>query len=195
MRPDLDHYMMALAEVAATRTTCIKRGVGCVLADAAGHVLSIGYNGVASGMPHCNEFHQVPVYHDDVRVWHNKGAGTWEFKGKETACFRPEFFEGAGNKQCVGFDEVATHACKGHSLPSGQDSCEAVHAETNAMLQCRDVSLIATAYVTLSPCKPCLKLLINTGCRRIVFKALHDDPWPGMQWEKLGRFWELLGWL
>ena len=48
---------------------------------------------------------------------------------------------------------------------------------------------IGTAYVTLSPCKACLKLLMNTGCRRIVFRAEHSDPWPKAQWEKLGRQW------
>ena len=46
-----------------------------------------------------------------------------------------------------------------------------------------------TAYVTLSPCKPCVKLLMNTGCQRIVFLEEHTDPWPKEQWLKLGREW------
>ena len=54
-RPSIDEYMMRLAQVAASRTTCIRRGVGCALADAGGRVLSVGYNGVPSSMPHCNE--------------------------------------------------------------------------------------------------------------------------------------------
>lgn len=174
MRPDLDHYMMTLAEVAATRTTCIKRGVGCVLADEAGHVLSIGYNGVARGMPHCNQ----PTGEQDSGA---AGLARIVFESKGRSAPR--------STQKV---QVYEYACKDYALPSGQDSCEAIHAEQNALIQCRDVSLISTAYVTLSPCKPCLKLLINTGCRRIVFKALHDDPWPGEQWQKLGRIWERL---
>lgn len=140
---------MELAAVAAKRTTCIKRAVGCVLADERGRVLAIGYNGVASGMPHCNDRNPADLWGDDA----------------------------------------SPHACKGHDLPSGQDSCEAVHAEQNAMLQCRDPDKIHTAYVTTSPCKPCVKLLMNTGCRRIVFLTEHTDPWPKEQWLKLGRKW------
>ena len=77
-------------------------------------------------------------------------------------------------------------------LPPGQDNCEAVHAEQNAILQCRQPERIATAYVTLSPCKPCLKLLLNTGCTRIVVRTEHSDLWAKEHWLKLGRAWEVL---
>jgi dCMP deaminase len=132
-----DEYMMALALVAQHQTTCIRRGVGCVLVDERNHVLSIGYNGVAAKMPHCNEGHP-----------------------------------------CVGCD-----------LPPGQDSCEAVHAEVNAVLQCPDPWKITTAYVTLSPCKSCVKILLNTGCQRIVFREEHTDPVAKAIWLKTGREW------
>lgn len=155
-RPTKDEFLMELAQVASRRTTCIKRAVGCVLADEAGHVLSIGYNGVAAGMPHCNE---------DIR--------------------RPGALLGST-------EPYYPHSCPGHCLPSGQDSCEAVHAEQNALLQCKDPREIHTAYVTTSPCKPCVKLLMNTGCRRIIFLTEHTDHWPKEQWLKLGREWEQL---
>lgn len=66
--------------------------------------------------------------------------------------------------------------CAGAALPSGTglEACEAVHAEQNAMLQCRDVELIDTCYVTTAPCVTCTKLLLNTSCRRIVF--VNDYP-------------------
>ena len=83
--------------------------------------------------------------------------------------------------------------CEGHDLPAGQDSCEAVHAEQNALLQCADSQAIHTAYITLSPCKSCLKLLINTSCKRIVVAKEWSDPWPKQQWLKLGREWIVLG--
>lgn len=155
-RPSIDEYMMRLAQVAASRATCIRRSVGCVLADAKGRVLSIGYNGVPSGMPHCNEV----------------TSSYWD-----SSC---------GGDTLV---SVYGNSCVGHDLPPGQDSCESVHAEQNALLQCRDPREIATAYVTLSPCKPCVKLLMNTGCQRIAFLEAHMDPWPKEQWLKLGREW------
>lgn len=85
------------------------------------------------------------------------------------------------------------HACAGSELPTGQDSCEAVHAEQNALLQCANSQTIHSAYVTLSPCKSCLKLLINTSCKRIIVAREWDDPWPKQQWLKLGREWIVLG--
>lgn len=147
-RPSKDEYFMALAELASTRTTCLKRAVGCALVDWKGHLLSLGYNGVASGMSHCND------------------------QAEAGFC-----------------DDGLPHACSNWDAPSGQDNCEAVHAEQNALLQCRDPWVIDTAYVTLSPCKACLKLLMNTSCRRIVYKLQHSDPWPQEQWEKMGREW------
>lgn len=49
-----DELYLQMAELLARRTTCLRRGVGCVLVDEDGYVLATGYNGVASGMPHCN---------------------------------------------------------------------------------------------------------------------------------------------
>ena len=158
MRPSKDDYFMGLAKLAAQRTTCIRRGVGCVLVNERGHILSIGYNGVAAGLPHCNEL--------------KPGLDAWQ----QTEAL-PEYFP---------------HACAGHNLPPGQDSCGAVHAEVNAVLQCRDPWAIAAAYVTLSPCVPCLKLLLNTSCKEIVFLAEHAGPNGSMSqdlWLRAGRTW------
>ncbi len=47
-----DNYFMKIAEVVALRSTCIKRNVGAVLVKD-NHILSTGYNGAPSGLPHC----------------------------------------------------------------------------------------------------------------------------------------------
>lgn len=69
--------------------------------------------------------------------------------------------------------ERITHpnACAGAtSAPgTGLDLCEAIHAESNALLQCRNVLEIDTCFVTHSPCVHCAKLLCVTSCRRVVF--------------------------
>lgn len=51
-RPSLDEYMLNLAQVVATRSTCSRLHVGAILARG-GRVLSTGYNGAPSGDPHC----------------------------------------------------------------------------------------------------------------------------------------------
>ena len=164
MRPTIDEYLMGLAMLAATRTTCIRRGVGCVLADAGGHVLGIGYNGVARGLPHCNQEDPIPKF----------------FEGERTEDWRKPLLQ-------------FPHVCIGHDLPPGQDFCEAVHAEVNGLLQCRDLSSIATAYVTLSPCKTCAKLFLNTPCQRIVFLEEHTLPEARNLWVlRAKREWILL---
>ena len=63
------------------------------------------------------------------------------------------------------------HSCPGADARSGEslDLCWANHGEANALLQCRDVWQIRTCYVTVSPCISCMKLLLCTGCTRIVF--------------------------
>lgn len=107
-----------MAALAARRSTCARRAVGCILVNERGHVLATGYNGVASGLPHCID-----------------------------------------------------SPCKGAGLPSGAGLhlCEAIHAEQNALLQCRNINEIHTVYVTASPCVSCMRLLMNTSVRRIVF--------------------------
>ena len=75
------------------------------------------------------------------------------------------------NGVACGRDHCLDTPCVGADLPSGTglDQCEAIHAEQNAMLQCRDTQTIDTAYITVSPCITCVKLLMNTSCKRIVF--------------------------
>ena len=70
-----------------------------------------------------------------------------------------------------GADHCLDHPCAGAGYESGTglEKCEAIHAEQNALLQCKDTSKIETAYITVSPCMTCVKLLMNTGCKRIVF--------------------------
>lgn len=47
-----DNYFMKIAEVVSLRSTCLKRNVGAVLVKN-NHILSTGYNGAPSGLPHC----------------------------------------------------------------------------------------------------------------------------------------------
>ncbi len=67
---------------------------------------------------------------------------------------------------------VHPYACSGAGAPSGTnlDACDAIHAEQNALLQCRDVDKIYSCYTTVSPCISCTKLLLATGCHELVFR-------------------------
>ena len=52
LRPSWDTYFMALASLAARRSNCMKRRVGCVLVRA-NRVVSTGYNGTPRGLVNC----------------------------------------------------------------------------------------------------------------------------------------------
>ena len=53
-RPGWDEYFLRLAELASTRSTCLRRRVGALLV-AERRVLATGYNGPPRGLPHCRE--------------------------------------------------------------------------------------------------------------------------------------------
>jgi dCMP deaminase len=167
MRPTKDRWAIQLATVTAQRATCCRRQVGAVLLNTRGHVLATGYNGTAAGQPHCNE--------------------------------AVEILDGI-ERDIVHFKDVRRthleypHACPGYQSPSGTnlDGCQAIHAEQNALLQCRDVYAIHTCYVTTSPCMTCVKLLLNTTCERIVFTEEYPHTEARELWVHAGREWERL---
>ena len=76
----------------------------------------------------------------------------------------------------TGYNGVPTHfphcldsPCVGADSPSGTDleGCLAVHAEQNALLQLRSNDSL-TAYLTVSPCITCAKMVANSKIVRIV---------------------------
>lgn len=54
LRPSWDHYFMSLASLAAQRSNCMKRRVGCVVVRDR-RVVSTGYNGTPRGLRNCGE--------------------------------------------------------------------------------------------------------------------------------------------
>ncbi len=54
MRPDWNEYFMSIAILISQRSTCIRRKVGAVIVKDK-RILSTGYNGVPTGIKHCNE--------------------------------------------------------------------------------------------------------------------------------------------
>ncbi|KAH9869776.1 hypothetical protein IAQ61_006989 [Plenodomus lingam] len=54
LRPSWDQYFMQLADLAAHRSNCMKRRVGCCIVREK-RVISTGYNGTPRGMTNCNQ--------------------------------------------------------------------------------------------------------------------------------------------
>lgn len=92
----------------------------------------------------------------------------------------------------VGYNGVArgcTHCtdtpCPGAALPSGTglDTCEAIHAEINALVNCSTLQSAHSMIVTTAPCVSCTKALINTPIRHIIYA----DAYP--QWSQAKALW------
>lgn len=109
---------------------------------------------------------------------------------RRVGCF---LVDAHGNELATGYNGRAAglphcnegHACAGATAPSGTalDACEAIHAEQNALIKVRDKYAIHTCYTTASPCIHCVKMLMNTGCQRIVFLEEYPHPEAKRLWE------------
>lgn len=69
MRPGWDEYFMQIARTVATRATCPRASVGCVLVREH-RILTTGYNGSPRGVPHCTEAGCLMVNDHCVRTTH-----------------------------------------------------------------------------------------------------------------------------
>jgi len=80
-RPTKDEWGLRLAQVVSERGTCARRKVGCVLLNARGHIVGTGYNGPASGAPHCTT-------HPDL------------FVPEDARCYGTTYASGQGLDKC-----------------------------------------------------------------------------------------------
>lgn len=55
MRKSWNEYFMEITEMVASRSTCDRAFVGCVLVNKDHRIVSTGYNGSVTGNPHCSE--------------------------------------------------------------------------------------------------------------------------------------------
>lgn len=99
------------------------------------------------------------------------------------------------NGVASGFVHCIDKPCEGSHYASGEglEKCEAIHAEMNAVINCKDIRQIHTAYCTDSPCIHCIKVLLNTSCKRIVSskKYAHNDKSRDL-WLKSNRKWNII---
>ncbi len=75
-----------------------------------------------------------------------------------------------------GFKHCTTETCVRQNLKSGEkpELCRGVHSEINCIIQAAihgtSIKGNTTLYTTHFPCMSCLKLIINAGIKRLVYK-------------------------
>ncbi|MFX1451846.1 MAG: cytidine/deoxycytidylate deaminase family protein [Promethearchaeota archaeon] len=73
---------------------------------------------------------------------------------------------------------IEKHKEKLKNLQLNTGFCRGAHAEANAIVQAaKNGTRIegATIYCNLSPCAHCLKLILNAGIKKIVYKSEYED--------------------
>ena len=75
-----------------------------------------------------------------------------------------------------GFTHCTEESCEGATSQSGENLhlCRAVHAEQNALMQCKNIHDISVVIVTTSPCMHCMKMLLNTNAQGIFYGEVYD---------------------
>lgn len=94
------------------------------------------------------------------------------------------------NGVAPGFPHCTEHACPGAEYSSGEglDECLALHAEWNAILQCKDLDRAHTMYTVAGICRTCIKILAGTPIQFIYYvetyageREVHDYWHNGLQ--------------
>ena len=192
MRPTWDVYFMSIADLAATRSPCLRRQVGAVI-EKDHQVLAVGYNGPPAGFAHCVE-KEEPC---------DMCQGTGSARGHlcEDGC---PYCDGDGIKKGVRYkdetqmdwDLYKIPICirKQLNIPSGEryELCRASHAEFAAICQAakKGISIDgSTLYCTCFPCIICAKAIISAGIKKVYYKGDFVDD---LSREMLGQACKLI---
>ena len=97
------------------------------------------------------------------------------------------------NGVAAGLPHCIDQGCGGELSAVGSDTCQAVHAELNALIRCKDINAVHTCYTTTFPCNSCMKTLLNTPCQLIVYMEEYKGVDLVMaQWIRAGRHMKML---
>lgn len=158
--PTYTEALMAMAFANSLRSSCVKRKVGAVITDKAGHIFSSGYNEVPSNSQACRE--QGGCYREVVRE---------------------ELRDNIEKEVGVDRRDAVLRALKPRF--KNLDYCRALHAEESAIL---NVARFGSAraledsvlYVTTYPCNLCANKIVQVGIRGVVYL----EPYPMQEAKK-----------
>ncbi|MGB2579773.1 dCMP deaminase [Elusimicrobium simillimum] len=139
-----------MAELIADQSTCCRMKVGAVLVKDS-RVISIGYNGVASGQAHCEDCFK-DIYAEKFAAKYPQSEEF--FKSRDFFDAHGEF---SNNNELHAEQNAILFAAKNGISTAG-----------------------ATVYVTWSPCINCAKVIVAAGIERVYFKELYDRSQEGI---------------
>ena len=143
---------MAIAKIIAQRGTCSRLQVGAIISRG-GRVISTGYNGAPSGLPHCNHDNDPPIgIISSIPI---------EFSPATRNILPGRIMEIPD----ITYTYIPSTGCK-----------VAEHAERNAIAFAARYGLAlegAEIHTTHSPCLDCARSIINAGLTRVTFEIAY----------------------
>jgi dCMP deaminase len=92
-RPSYEDTFFEIAKTLSRRATCPRRSVGCVIVDEYNSIITEGYNGSPSGMPHCKDVgclieggHCVRAVHAEINAIAAAARRGASLKGARAYC-------------------------------------------------------------------------------------------------------------
>lgn len=159
-----DQMLMEIAEIVAKRGTCNRLQVGAVISKG-GRIISTGYNGVPSGLPHC-EHHEYtwsyPYHLDDLPEWMHDALTSWTMNGGGAIQPGTVFYK---NLETV---EIVYPG----NRPGGCELAE--HAERNAVAYAARYGHAlegADIHLTHAPCLACARTLVGAGIHTVTYQT------------------------
>lgn len=175
MRPNWNQIFLEICEVIKNRSSCIRLQTAAIIVKDT-NIISIGYNGVPKGQPHCSNF------------WKHfykcaKGINKWpvdqepsEFcdyvSGLEFSIDQIEQFNTFD--EFIGSD-VFYRLHHQYSLKNE------LHGEINALLQCDSSKHGATMYTLYSPCIQCAKSIVSAKIKKVYYNREYLRDQTGIQ--------------
>ncbi|KAI3638817.1 hypothetical protein MIR68_003315 [Amoeboaphelidium protococcarum] len=146
LRPHWDDYFMMLADLAAHRSNCMKRRVGCILVRN-NRVIATGYNGTPRGVRNCNEGgckrcndgSSTDANSDNKYITSNRGFGL-----EECLCL---------------------HAEENALLEAGRDRIDISYHHRESASHHGTI-----LYCNTCPCLSCAKKIVQSGVREVVYR-------------------------
>ncbi|KAI3654144.1 hypothetical protein MP228_000863 [Amoeboaphelidium protococcarum] len=146
LRPQWDDYFMMLADLAAHRSNCMKRRVGCILVRN-NRVIATGYNGTPRGVKNCNEG-GCKRCNDGLSTDANSG-------NKQITSNR-----GFGLEECL-----CLHAEENALLEAGRDRIDISYHHMESSSHHGTI-----LYCNTCPCLSCAKKIVQSGVREVVYR-------------------------
>ena len=165
-----DKWFLKGCEFAASNSKCLSRKIGALIVRD-GKIISTGYNGPATGIPHCKDRFDINLSErkvDDELI---------------NAVLEKSIEKGIDFQKLLKFARTSNKCPRqvlGYKSGEGLHLCIAGHAERNAIVnaaylgvKCKGALMYMNCPV---PCTPCLIEIINAGISEIIITNMtHYD--------------------